>query len=117
MDYGNYSDWANQQLKSGQSPQAVQASVQQAQQQPKQSGNFLTHLIPTATSILGGIGGALIPGLGETGVSEIAGYGGGQAVGQGLENVLEGKPWSQDVAKAGVEGAALGGVTLVAISC
>ena len=110
MDYGNYSDWANQQLKSGQSPQAVQASVQQAQQQPKQSGNFLTHLIPTATSILGGIGGALIPGLGETGVGEIAGYGGGQAVGQGLENVLEGKPWSQDVAKAGVEGAAFGGV-------
>lgn len=81
----------------------------QGQPQQKQP-SWWERLLPTVGSVLGGVGGALIPGLGETGVGEVAGYGFGQAAGQGLENLLTGKPWSQDVVKQGLEGAAFGGV-------
>lgn len=78
----------------------------QAATQPQSSGgNFFTHLLPTAGSILGGIGGALIPGLGETGVGEVGGASAGSAAGKALENLLEGHQSSLgDLAGAATEG-------------
>lgn len=117
--FGNYSDSAKQAVNNGANLQDVQNAFKQFQkQQPQQTPaqqpqgktpSWWERLLPTVGSVIGGVGGALIPGLGETGVGEIAGYSGGQAVGQGLENLLTGKPWSQDVAKAGIEGAVMGG--------
>lgn len=66
-------------------------------------GNFLERLLPTAGGILGGIGGALIPGLGETGVGEIGGASLGSALGQKLQNSLTGS--KNSTLGAGAEGA------------
>jgi hypothetical protein len=106
--------WAQQQLSQGVDPNAINQALQK-QNQP----SFLEKLLPTAGGILGGIGGgalgALVPGLGETGVSEyaggVAGASAGEAVGQGLENLLTGQ--KQSVTQAAVEGGvgqAAGGV-------
>lgn len=65
-------------------------------------GNWLERLLPTAGSVLGGIGGAFIPGLGETGVGEIGGASAGSALGQKLENLLTGSKGSTAI--AGLEG-------------
>jgi hypothetical protein len=70
--------------------------------------NWLTRLLPTAGSIIGGIGGALIPGLGETGIGEVGGAGVGSALGKGLEDLLTGKQAGADVLGAGAEGLAGG---------
>lgn len=63
---------------------------------------------PTAGGILGGIGGALVPGLGETGISEAAGSAAGSAGGQQLANWLTGS--KESTAKAGIEGGIGAGV-------
>jgi len=103
------------QLSAGnQQPDNSSVAIQPQQVQPQQAQGrqpaWWEKLLPTAVGVLGGIGGALIPGLGETSVGEVGGYGFGQAAGQGLENLLTGKPWSQDVVKQGVEGAASAGI-------
>jgi hypothetical protein len=110
--FGNYSDSAKQAIEGGANIQDVQSAYQKIQQaQPtQQQGNWLTRLLPTVGGVLGGIGGALIPGLGETGVSEIAGSGVGQGIGKGLENILTGNPWSQGVGSNVAQGAAFGGI-------
>lgn len=81
--------------------QAAQAVVNSG---PNPSnGGFLERLLPTAGGILGGIGGALIPGLGETGISEVGGAALGSSLGQQLENQLTGSTGS--TLGAGAEGA------------
>lgn len=60
-------------------------------------GNWLERLLPTAGSVLGGIAGAFIPGLGETGVGEVGGATAGSALGQQLENALTGSKGSTAV--------------------
>lgn len=71
---------------------------------PTHSGNFLTHLLPTAGGILGGIVG--IPGDFLGGAGSIAGAAGGSALGKTLENSLEGKQALQGSdLTAGAEGA------------
>lgn len=78
---------------------------------PAKKGNWLTHLLPTAGSVLGTIGGGLLTGgLG----GEFVGGAGGATLGKMLENALEGGPALQanDVT-AGAEGGVgslLGGV-------
>lgn len=68
-------------------------------------GNWFTHLLPTILGTGGAILGGLVPGLGETGVSEVAGGSLGSGAGKALQNILEG---NQDVGQ-GVGGeAALG---------
>lgn len=65
------------------------------------SGNILTSLIPTATSILGGIGGTILaPGIGTA-----AGGAAGGAAGKFLQNLIEGK---KDASEGVLGEAALG---------
>jgi hypothetical protein len=59
--------------------------------QPSSNTNWLANLLPTAGSVIGGIGGALIPGLGETGIGEVGGAAAGSAAGKALEDVFTGK--------------------------
>jgi len=87
-------------------PQSIDLSSSQPTQQ---QGNWFTRLLPTLGGVVGGLGGALIPGLGETGVGEIAGSGVGQGFGKGLENILTGNPWSQGVGSNVAQGAAFSG--------
>jgi hypothetical protein len=81
-----------------------------ADSQPQQKGNWFTHLIPTALGTLGTIGGAFIPGLGETGVGEIAGGTAGQTAGQAIENWLEGNKIDKNLAGAALTGGVSAGV-------
>lgn len=83
-----------------------QAMLQQLQQhQNQQHGNFLTHLLPTVGSIIGGIGGTfLAPGAGTA----VGGAGGG-ALGTLLENKIEGNSAGSNLALNTGLGA-LGGV-------
>lgn len=83
-----------------------QATPQQSQQ-PAPKANFIADALPTVGSIVGGIGGALIPGLGETGLGEVGGSAIGSGLGETLKESIEGKPLD-----AGniAEQAALGGV-------
>ncbi len=70
-----------------------------------EQGNWMTGLLPTAGSILGGIGGALIPVLGQTGVGEVAGATAGSAAGKALEGMLTGKQANiGDLGGAALEG-------------
>jgi len=113
QQYGQYTDWANQQMKQGFTPEQVQQSfsdynIAPSQNQTPSKGNWLTRLLPTAGGILGGIAGAAVPVLGETGVSEVAGASAGGALGQKLENLLTGTTGS--TAAAGVENAIGGAV-------
>jgi hypothetical protein len=57
-------------------------------------GNWLEKLLPTIGGIGGGVLGALIPGLGETGISEVGGASAGSALGQKFENMLTGSKGS-----------------------
>ena len=73
---------------------ASQPPAQPPNQSQPQSGsqpNWLEKLLPTAGGILGGIGGAFIPGLGETGLGEAGGAAAGGAAGKALENALTGQ--------------------------
>jgi len=88
-------------------PQSIDLSSSQPTQQ---QGNWFTRLLPTVGGVVGGLAGAAVPLLGETGVSEIAGTGVGQGIGKGLENILTGNPWSKDVSSNALQGAAFGGV-------
>lgn len=91
-----------------------QATPQQSQQPVQPKSNGFADLLPTIGGVVGGIGGAFIPVAGETGLGEIGGAAVGQAAGQGLEDLITGKPIGADVAEAGVSGA-LGGATGVGV--
>lgn len=81
------------------------------QSQGGQSGNsLLDFLLPAGGQIAGGALGALVPGLGETGISEVGGAAAGGAAGKALANIIEGKQAGQGVGGEAVSGA-IGGVT------
>jgi hypothetical protein len=66
-----------------------QDQVNQPTAQPKHTGNWMTHLLPTAGGILGGIVG--IPGdLVSGGLASVGGAAVGSGLGKALENKLEG---------------------------
>lgn len=91
--------------------QTPQATPQQSQQPAQPKSNFIADMLPTAGAIVGGIGGALIPGLGETGIGEIGGSAAGSAAGEGLKELIEGQPISgQNIATQGVIGGIGGGI-------
>lgn len=88
-----------------------QATPQQSQQPAQPKSNWLADTLPTVGSVVGGIGGALIPVLGETGIGEIGGAAAGGAAGEGLKELIEGKPLSaKDIATQGVVGGVGGAV-------
>lgn len=81
-------------------------SSPQPSQQPQHKGNFFTHALPTIGGILGGLVSLpfeLAPGVGTA--ANIAGAGGGSALGKFLENKLEGQAGGNDVLTSGAEGA------------
>jgi len=76
------------------------------QPEAKPAGNFFTHALPTLGGILGGLVSLpfeLAPGVGTA--ANIAGAGGGSALGKFLENKLEGNAGGNDVLTSGAEGA------------
>lgn len=94
-----------------------QAAGQPAAQQPKkQSGNWLTHLLPTIGSVaIPALGALLAPETGGLSLVAAAGLSGlGAAGGKAAENAVEGKGVGDDVLTSGVEGAAGGAVGGVA---
>lgn len=94
----------------------IQGPTIPGQQQSQQGGNnaLLDFLLPTGGAAVGGALGALVPGLGETGVSEVAGASGGQALGKFIENLITGKNPTQDVLSNAEQGA-LGGLTGIGV--
>lgn len=87
------------------------------QQQPKKdSGNWLTHLLPTIGSVaIPALGALLAPETGGLSLIAAAGLSGlGAAGGKAAENAIEGKGVADDVLASGVEGAAGGAVGGVA---
>lgn len=88
-----------------------QATPQQSQVPVQPKSNFIADALPTVGSIVGGIGGALLPGLGETGVGEIGGAAAGSAAGEALKETIEGQPLSaSNIASQGVVGGVGGAV-------
>lgn len=73
--------------------------------------NGLEKLLPTIGSVGGGILGALIPGLGETGIGEVGGSAAGGALGRHIENMLTGQTGGElGAAAEGGIGAGVGGL-------
>lgn len=99
--------------------QAVEAKQAQAQQQPQDKGNWLSHLLPSGGSIAGGLGGAaagaalgsVVPIVG-TGIGAllggILGGAGGGALGKVGENAVEG---NSDLGQGVGQEALMGGLT------
>jgi len=90
--------------------QTPQATPQQSQQpaQPAQPKNSWADWLPTVGGIVGGIAGAAVPVLGETGVGEIGGSAAGSGLGETAKELIEGKPLNAgDIAGQ----TALGGVS------
>jgi hypothetical protein len=73
------------------------------------SENWLTKLLPTAGSILGGIVAAPLD-LATGGLASVGGAGLGGAAGKGIEDLLTGKQAGADVLGAGAEGLVGGGI-------
>lgn len=96
--------------QSGANPDALDLTGGQQTQAPTQTGGGgILDVLPILGGIVGGAGGALIPGLGETGLGEVGGVAAGQGFGKFIENLLTGQSPTQDVAQNIGEGAA-GGV-------
>lgn len=74
--------------------------------------NTIAGALPTVGGILGGVGGALIPGLGETGIGEVGGAAVGQTAGRALENLLTGQNVTSGLPEEAVGGAIGGGIGL-----
>ena len=78
--------------------------------QPVDTGNWFTHLLPTITSIGGGLLGTLTDPL-TMGMGTIAGGAGGAALGKSWENALENKDTTaQDLGGEALGGAIGGGI-------
>lgn len=110
--FGNYSNWAQQEMAKGFSAQQLQqtlsssnitpqASQPNAPAQTGSSPNFLERLLPTAGGVVGGILGDLLPGGPITG---IAGAGAGDALGKSLEDKLTGQGGGNGVLGAAISG-------------
>jgi hypothetical protein len=107
--FGNYSQWAQQEMAKGFSPDQLHQSLQQSgvSVAAPHSGNWLTHLLPTIGSIAAPvIGGLLAPETGGLSLIAAAGLSGlGAAGGKAAENVTEDKnPLQKDDLTAGLEG-------------
>ena len=85
---------------------------------PPAAGGMIPSIMGTAGSVLGGVGGAFVPGAGETGLSEVGGSMAGGAVGQGLgefvQSLFDHKPVDPkaigaEAAKGGLFGIVPGG--------
>lgn len=86
-----------------------QPSAPQPAKNSGDGGNWFTHLLPTAGSVLGSIAGTLLDPV-TAGLGTIGGGAAGSALGKGIENLVEGKGINLgDEASAAGEGA-LGGV-------
>lgn len=116
--FGNYSDWAQQEMAKGFSPEQLQQHLQQngVQIQQPHSGNWLTHLLPTIGSIaVPALGALLAPETGGLSLVAAAGLSGlGAAGGKAAENATEGKAVldKSDLTSGaeGLAGGAVGGV-------
>lgn len=98
----------NAAMQAGYTPDQIQAYLKQQQaqgnqyqltptpqatpQQSQQPSNWLVDALPTVGSIVGGVAGAAIPGLGETGIGEIGGAAAGAGLGETARELIEGKP-------------------------
>lgn len=88
--------YLDEQKKSGNSYQLTQTPQQTPQQsqqptQPQQKNSWADWL-PTVGGIVGGLAGAAVPVLGETGVGEIGGSAAGSGLGETAKELIEGKP-------------------------
>lgn len=105
--------YLDQQKKQGSNYQLTatpQATPQQSQE-PVPKSNGFADLLPTIGSVVGGVAGAAIPILGETGFGEIGGAAAGGALGESAKELIEGKPLSAgDIATQGVVGGVGGAV-------
>jgi hypothetical protein len=111
--FGNYSQWAQQEMAKGFSPDQLHQSLQQSgvSVAAPHSGNWLTHLLPTIGSVAAPvIGGLLAPETGGLSLLAAAGLSGaGAAGGKAVENATEGKdPLQANDLTAGAEGLAGG---------
>lgn len=112
--FGNYSNWAQEQMSKGFTPDQLHQSLAQngiTVQQPH-SGNWFTHLLPTLGSIaVPALGALLAPETGGLSLVAAAGLSGlGAAGGKAAEDVTEGKGIGKDVLTEGLQGAAGGAV-------
>lgn len=71
--------------------QTPQQTPQQSQQPQQGKSNFFADALPTIGGIVGGIAGAAIPVLGETGVGEVGGAAAGSGLGETARELIEGK--------------------------
>jgi hypothetical protein len=110
--FGNYSDWAKQEMAKGFSPEQLQQHLAQSGAKVEQphSGNWLTHLLPTIGSVaIPALGALLAPETGGLSLVAAAGLSGlGAAGGKLAENATEGKDLGNGVVGEGVMGAAGG---------
>lgn len=83
-----------QQQKAGNNYQLTptpQVTPQQSQQPAQPKGNWFTDALPAIGGVVGGIGGALIPGLGETGIGEVGGAAFGSGLGETAKELITGQ--------------------------
>lgn len=118
--FGDYSDWAKSEMSKGFTPeqlhetlqkQGVNVSTQPTAVEPKKSGNWFTHLLPTIGSLaIPALGALLAPETGGLSLVAAAGLSGlGAAGGKAVENATEGKGvLDKGVLNEGVMGAAGG---------
>jgi hypothetical protein len=112
--FGEYSDWAQENMQKGVSAQSLMQTLQSqginptaAPAQPQQKGNWFERLLPTIGGIAGGALGSLTD-IFDGPLGTIGGSAAGGALGQELENKLTGSKGS--TAAAGVENAVGAGV-------
>lgn len=117
--FGEYSNWAKQEMDKGFTPEELHQQLQQAGVQPggeqKKKGNWFTHLLPTIGSMaVPLLGAGLAPVTGGASLIAAAGLSGlGAAGGKAAQNALEGNDVGNGVVNEGVMGAAgglLGGI-------
>jgi hypothetical protein len=111
--FGDYSNWAQQEMAKGFSPEQLQQHLNSNGITVKgpHSGNWLTHLLPTIGSVaIPALGALLAPETGGLSLVAAAGLSGlGAAGGKAAENAAEGKDViNKDVLDEGLMGAAGG---------
>ena len=115
-NFGNYSDWAQQNMQNGVSAQTLQSTLQQqginpTAQQTAPTGkqpSWWEKLLPTAGGTVGSILGSLLPIPGLDIAAGAAGGAAGGALGKELENKLTGQ--SGGIGSSALENAIGGGV-------
>lgn len=107
--FGNYSQWAQENMANGASAQDLQQTLQQSGINPNQAStptsqgsqpSWLEKLLPTAGGVLGGIGGEALDVFG----GGVAGAAAGDAAGKALENGLTGQSATKGLVGSAIEG-------------